>query len=125
MSLESYFFGYIMLGIFITCILYVAFGQITVRKLRKNPVTRDALGAELASGWDIINVAQALAFPRYLSKKIAESPISFMHANADILLENTSRFDRILGALFYWLFMISSLSMALLALLDTCGVFDK
>lgn len=113
-----------MLGTFITCILYIAFGQITVRKLRKIPATRDVLGAELASGWDIINVAQAMAFPRYWSKKMSESPLSFLHANAEILLENTNKFDRILGALFYWLLIACSLSMATLALLDTCGVFD-
>ena len=61
---ESSLFACLMACMFVTCILYVLFGQITVRKLRNNPKTKDALGLEYASGWDIINVAQALAFPR-------------------------------------------------------------
>ena len=125
MTIESLLFAYLMAGMFIVCILYVAFGQITVRKLRKNPKTKDALGIEYASGWDIINVAQALAFPRSWSKKMENSPLSFMHANSELLHENTSRFDRLLGSIFYWLLMTSGLSGALLVLLNSLGVFDN
>jgi hypothetical protein len=109
----------------VACVLYVVFGQVTVRKLRKNPKTKDALGTEFVSGWDIINVAQALAFPRSLSKKLEKSRISFLYANASLLLENTNKFDRFLGALFYWSMMISGLSGIILVLLNTFGVFDK
>lgn len=48
----------------ITGILYVLFGQVTVRKLRKNTETKDYLGLELSSGWDILNVASAICRPR-------------------------------------------------------------
>lgn len=108
----------------IACILYVLFGQITVRKLRKNPETKNALGLEYASGWDIINVAQALAFPKTWSKKLEDSPLAFMHAKASVLHAHTSKFDRFLGALFYWLLMISGLSLAILAFLDAISFFD-
>lgn len=64
MSLFSQLLAYSVVGCVLSAILYVAFGQITVRKLRKNPKTKDALGLEYASGWDIINVAQVFAFPR-------------------------------------------------------------
>ncbi|HWV15178.1 MAG TPA: hypothetical protein VN030_07080 [Cellvibrio sp.] len=108
---------------FITAILYVAFGQITVRKLRKNPKTKDFLGLEYASGWDIINVAQALALPRALSRKLEKSPLAFMNANATVLFEHTNTLDRILGSVFYWLLMVSGLSGTLLVLLNALGFF--
>jgi hypothetical protein len=122
---ESSLFACLMACMFITCILYVLFGQITVRKLRKNPKTRDALGLEYASGWDIINVAQALAFPRSWSTKLQKSRLSFMYANAKILLENTNKLDRFLGVLFYWIMMFSGLSGALLVLLNSLGIFSE
>jgi len=55
---------------FIGCILFVIFGQVTVRKLRNNPETRHELGMEFASGWDITNVAQALSLPKFLQKRV-------------------------------------------------------
>ncbi len=106
-------------------VFYVAFGQITVRKLRKNPKTKDLLGVEYVSGWDIINVAQAFAFPRSWTKKMENSKFSFIYANATVLYENTTKFDQVLGCIFYWLVTISGLSMALLALLDSLGVFSE
>ncbi len=54
----------------IACILFVIFGQITVRKLRKIPETKLVLGIELLSGWDIINVATVLALPKGYARKI-------------------------------------------------------
>jgi len=44
--------------------LFVLLGQVTVRKLRKNSETKDHLGISLASGWDIINVANAFSEPK-------------------------------------------------------------
>ncbi len=109
---------------FAACILYVLFGQITVRKLRKKPETKSALGLEYVSGWDIINVAQAIAFPKAWSKKLESGKLSFLYANASVILAHTTKFDRLLGALFYWLLMISGLSLALLAFLDAIGTFE-
>lgn len=124
MSIDDIIFAFIFFGVFLSAILYVLFGQLKVRKLRKNPKTKDALGLEYASGWDIINVAQALAFPRSWSRTLAKSPLSFLHTNADVLYENTSKFDQILGAIFYWLLTISGLSGVLLVLLNSIGVFE-
>ncbi len=110
---------------FIACILFVIFGQVTVRKLRKNPVTKDALGGELVSGWDILNVASALALPRSWLKRIENSPLAFMEADSRIIRENTNKLDHILGAVFYWLFMGTGLSVLVLMLLDLAGVFAE
>ncbi|MCK5231952.1 MAG: hypothetical protein KAR13_16890 [Desulfobulbaceae bacterium] len=125
MSLFSKLLAIVFVFMLITCVLYVVFGQVTVRKLRKNPKTKDALGLEYVSGWDIINVAQALAFPRSWSKKLEGSSLYFIHANASILIENINRFDRILGSTFYWLLIIAGLSGALLVLLNFVGFFSE
>lgn len=109
---------------FAGAIFYVIFGQITVRKLRKNPATKDKLGIELASGWSILNVAQAIALPRFITDKLKQSPLSSMYAHIDELLAHTTIFDRILARVFYWLFTGAGLAFVLMALLDTLGLFD-
>lgn len=106
-------------------VLYVVFGQMTVRKLRKNPETKHVLGVEFASGWDIINVAQALAFPASWNRKLESSPLSFMHAKASKLHPYTNRFDRFLGGLLYWLLTLSTLAFVLLAALNAAGMFEN
>lgn len=123
MSLLSQLLGVACAIGFFAAIFYVAFGQITVRKLRKNPITRDKLGIEYVSGWDIINAAQALSIPRALSKKLESTPLSFLYANSEILHDQTNVFDRVLGALFYWLLTLSGGMMICLAILDVVGVF--
>jgi len=78
MSLFSKILTIVGFCMFLTAIFYVAFGQVTVKKLRKNPKTKDILGLEYVSGWNIINVAQALAIPRSWSRKLEKSPLSSM-----------------------------------------------
>ena len=109
---------------FIAMFLFVIFGQVTVRKLRKNPETKDELGIEFASGWDVLNVAGALAMPRWLNRKLRNTPLSYLYANADLLYKSTNTFDRILAALFYWMFVSSVLVLMTLAILDGFGFFD-
>ena len=124
MSLFSQLLAIIAIFMFFSLILYVVFGQVTVRKLRKNPDTKNALGVELASGWDIINVAQALAIPRSWAKKLENSPLSALYAKSEFLLKNTTRFDRILAVIFYWFFSVSGISMIVLVALNGLGVFN-
>ncbi len=121
-TLEFIFFIFILISTFITMFLFVLFGQVTVRRLRKNPDTKHDLGVEFVSGWDIINVAQALSIPRSIIKRFKGSQLSLLYADADLLHKHTNRFDRILGRLFYCMLMISGLSGALLGLLNVFGV---
>ncbi|OMH36282.1 hypothetical protein BGP75_10080 [Motiliproteus sp. MSK22-1] len=104
-------------------ILFVAFGQITVRRLRKNPATKGNLGVEFASGWDILNTAQAVALPKALTDRFKESPLSAMFANTDLLREHTSTFDRVLAAIFFWLYVFTVASLIAMLILNTLGVF--
>lgn len=124
MSVELTLFAFSMAALFIAMILFVIFGQVTVRKLRKNPETKDELGIEFASGWDILNVAGSLAMPRWLNRKLRNTPLSYLYANADLLDKNTNTFDRILAAVFYWMFVSSILVLMVLAILDGVGFFD-
>ena len=70
MSDREIWVAILIMSSIISGILYVVFGQMTVRKLRKNPKTKDILGLEVISGWDIINVAQAFSLPRRWLLKI-------------------------------------------------------
>ena len=124
MSLFSTLLAIGSTAILVALILYVLFGQITVRKLRKNPETKDKLGIELISGWDILNVAQALALPTFMTRKLKDSPLSALHANYDVLKKHTNKFDKILGTIFYILFMSSGLSLAFLMLLNVLGILE-
>lgn len=109
---------------FVNLIIFVLFGQITVRKLRKNPATKEELGVEFMSGWDILNVAEALAFPNFMARKLKNSPLSGLYADKDLLQKHTNRFDKILGTIFYVLFLASGLTFAFLALLAFLGFYE-
>lgn len=111
-------------ALFLAMIFYVIFGQVTVRKLRKNPETKNELGIEFASGWDILNVAGALAMPRWLNRKLRNSPLFYLYADADILAKNTNILDRVLATIFYGLFVFSGTTLILLTVLDAFDVFD-
>ena len=109
--------GMVLIGFtVIVCILFVAFGQITVRKLRKNPVTKESLGIEFTSGWDIFHVAQALSLPKSLTDRFKASALSSFFADADILREHTSKFDRALAAVFFWLYVVTGVSIIVLTM---------
>ena len=124
MSVFSTLLAMVAAVTFLVIILFVLFGQVTVRKLRKNPKTKDELGMEFVSGWDIINVAQALAMPKFIMRKFKNTSLSILYADTDLLYKHTNAFDRLLGSVFYWLLMISGLSGAFLVLLNALGIFD-
>jgi len=124
MSLSSALFGIALLMIVVAWIFYVIFGQTTVRKLRKNPATKDELGVEFISGWDIFNVASALALPRWLNRKFRKSTLYFFCANAEVLDKHTNTFDRVLATIFFSLFYFSTTILIVLMILDQLSVFD-
>lgn len=123
MTTIEYLVGLIIIASIITGILFVLFGQITVRKLRKSPDTRDRLGVELASGWDILNVAAALSRPKWLSEKFKKSSLSFLAANSDVLYKNTTLFDRILARIFWISYVTAGFGMILVLVLHWLGFF--
>lgn len=125
MSTFSLVLGCNVAVIFLSLFLYVLFGQITVRKLRKNPKTKSELGLEFASGWDILNVAQALAMPKKIQKVLEKGQLAFLSANSEIISQHTNRFDKALAIIFYWMFMGSAFCMILLMVMEELGFFPS
>ena len=95
-----------MLSMLLAGIVYILFGQVTVRKLRKNPATRDCLGMEFLHGGDIAHVAQAFGWPRRLQERAERGGLSFMVAKYEVLRQHTNRVDRALGWVCYWSAML-------------------
>ena len=124
MSIKLSLLGLILLMIIFDLMLFVIFGQKTVRKLRKNPDVKDALGIEFISGWDIVNVMSALSLPRKLTRKFKETIIAPMEADADLLYRYTTRFDRILAKLIFFSMAFSVLGLFILMLLDKLGIVE-
>ena len=116
--------GICVLFIFIGWILFILFGETTVRRLRKNPETRDKLGLEFASGWDIFNVAGAMCRPQWLSKRIRRSTISFTAADERPIYENTNWFDRLLGRTMFIMMMGAVSVMLVIIALHFAGLID-
>ena len=102
---------------FFSAILFVIFGQVTVRKLRKNSETKQALGIELVRGWDILNVAQALTLPKAVAHRIRRNSMG-LEADPDALYKYTTVFDRVLARAFYLLFALSGTAIIILTMLD-------
>lgn len=124
MSTETALFSIALAAMFVAMILFVLFGQVTVRRLRKNPETKNILGLEFASGWDILNVAGALFWPKWLNKKLRNTPLSFLYADAEIIEKHTNLFDKILARTFYFLWISSITVVFCLAIANSLGIFD-
>lgn len=110
---------------FFVALLYVIFGQVTVRKLRNNPETKGRLGADLMSGWDILNVASALSRPKWMNKRVKASSLSALAADQEVLIRNTSPFDRALARTFWVCYVITGASMIVLGLLHLFGIWAQ
>ena len=101
MDLELIIFIIIMCWAIFYWIVYIIFGQVLLRKLRKNPITKKSLGLEFVSGWDILNVAFSLSYPVWMREVAKKSPLSFLEADYDAIYPYTTRFDRALAKIVY------------------------
>ena len=100
MSLFSMLFFIVFCIGLIGLVLCVIFGQVTVRKLRKNPEIKGELGLEFISGMDIFNVGIALTLPRKFTRLGQKGSLRILSADAELLYKHTTRFDRILARVF-------------------------
>ena len=110
-----------LVSMMISGILFVVFGQVTVRKLRKNPATRDLLGIQFVSGWDIANAARALSFPRAFARRADRGPLAALHANSEALYSHTTPLDRFLARAHFWSLSFAGLWILAGVLLDRWG----
>ena len=123
MRSDTISFVLILSVVIIDSILFVMFGQKTVSKLRNNPAIKDSLGIEFISGWDIIHVANALALPEWLTRKVRRSRLSAFFANAEVLKKHVTKFDVVIAKLFWGLWIAWTSALVILMLIDKCGVF--
>ena len=108
-------------GGLLAAVFYIVFGQVTVRRLRKKPETRENLGIEFVSGMNIMGVAQMLSLPRSWARALDKRPNSFLMANSEALYENTTLADRIIARIFYYLSTFSVLILIGLAIAKELG----
>ena len=123
MKPDTIFFIFILLVMIVDFIVLVAFGQKTVRKLRKNPNTKDALGIQFVNGWDILNVTIAFGLPRKLNRFLRKTTFSPFHADADLLERYMTRVDLILARVHFSLWMFSAFALLTFIFLFKIGVF--
>ena len=102
-------------------ILYLIFAQITVRKLERNPHIRENMGFEPISGWRILSVAEALAWPKAFFDLAQRTPLAGLYADADLIRAHTNRLDRALAHLLCWTFFGSGIALLLLVLTELLG----
>jgi hypothetical protein len=121
MELITLLVGIMILMFLIIGPLFVIFGQVTVRKLRKNPETKYALGLEFYSGWDILNVVGALSRPAWISKRFKASKLSFLAADAEVLYKHTTLFDRIFARILWFFITLGWVFMMTVMILDVIG----
>ncbi len=82
------------------------------------------MGLEFYSGYDIFNVAQAVTLPRHMIRKFRDSKLGWLCADADIIYEHTSRFERVLGRVLYLASLLSAFGMLGIISLNSAGFFD-
>lgn len=116
MSLYLKLFSISLFSIIFSCFLLVIFGQVTVRRLRKNQKLKDKLGIEFISGYDIVNVASALTTQKWFRDKLKDSQLSFLSADYQALYEVTKPYERVLARVF-WISLVTSTSFILILIL--------
>ena len=99
-------------GLVLWGIVFVLFGQVTVRRLRRNPCTRDALGVDFLPGREILNVAEALTLPRRFTRLLRSGPLRECYADPDLLALHARPVDRWLGRACYVLMYVDGVLMA-------------
>ena len=113
---EAVAFDITLWSMLVAGVMYLVFGQVTVRRLRKDPATRDCLGVEFMHGGDIGNVARALGWPRWMQERSERGALGFMLARSQVIRQHTTRLDRALGRACFWSVMLSGAFTILLCL---------
>ncbi len=108
--------------VFLWAIFFVLFGQITVRRLRKNPATKDHLGLVWNSGGDIPSTAIVLTIPGYFSRNLKRSRFASLVPNPDVLLKHTTLLDRVLARTMIFLLGNYLSILFLFMALDALGI---
>ncbi len=114
--MESIIAWLIAISLLTTWILFFIINIKIVRKLRKNPVTKDELGFHLWWGWYALNISQALFFSKEWTNKRRNCSHGYMFANYDLVHQYTTRFEKVICKIFVLLgmFLLISLLIAII-----------
>ncbi len=114
----------IFLSLILTPVLFFIINLKTVRRLRKNPITKDELGLSLVWGWHAITVSEALLFSKEYTTKRRKRSHGYMFANYDLVYQYTTPFEKAICKLFIILGVFSVLGILISGLLDRIVGFD-
>ena len=90
-------------------IAFLLFSLITVRRLRRNPCTRNELGLDFMPGQEVLSVAQALTLPKRFSRLLRRGELAALFADPDLLVLHTRPVDRWLGRVCFVLMFVNGL----------------
>ena len=124
MTVKLWWFGIALSFTVVALVLQIIFSNVTVRRLRKNSETKDALGAEFFSGMDALNVVRALCFSRSRNREARKGMASFLVADADLIYKHTSKKERVFGRVLATAYLVACGSLALLVLFDQFSWLD-
>lgn len=74
---------------------------ITVRRLLRDPQTRNRLGLDIFPGWQTLNVATTLSWPRAAGRYFDSRPLAMFRAHSQTVYAHTNLLDRCLARLCY------------------------
>jgi len=83
-------------SLIIAWILFCIINIKTVRRLRKNPITKDELGFHLWWGWYALNIAEAIFFSKEWMAKRKKRSHGYLFANKDLVEQYTTPFEKII-----------------------------
>lgn len=121
MSAIHYLFTFLLLSSIFSWVLFIIFGRVTVSRLRKDPKSSSNLGFQLFSGQDVLNVAQAIALPRSLTRKMSSGSWGALRVDPDIVEELISPLERRLAKVMFW--SITSTGVGIVAMCAYVLVF--
>ena len=98
--MESIIPWVVVLLLIMIVILFFIINIKTVRRLRKNPITRDELGFHLVWGWYAITISLTLFVSKERMAKRRSYSDGFLFANQDLVAQYTTPFDKAICKLF-------------------------
>ncbi len=100
------------------CVLFFIINIKIVRRLRKNPITKDAMGFHLFWGWYALNISEVLFFSKKWMTKRRNRSHGYMFANYDLVHQYTTRFEKLICKIFVLLGMFFGVGILIMMVLD-------
>ncbi len=114
----------IFFSMIMACMLFFFINLTTVRRLRKNPITKDELGFHLFWGWYALNISEALFVSKKRMTKRRSHSDGYLFANPDLVRQYTMPFEKVICKLLIILGLFSILGVLIFGLLDKIVGFD-